>query len=104
MSDPATVLLLERLLTEVQGLRAAIESRAAPPAAAEPAAELLDVKGAAGYCGNLSASTIYRAAERGELRCLRAGARLRFTRADLDAWMRGERPTQGAVVALRTRS
>ena len=98
-------LLLEGVWGELQGLRADLAStrqaQTAPGAATEPEG-LLDVKRAAAHC-NVSVTTIYRASERGELRRMRAGARVRFTRADLDAWLRGERPDPARVISLKRR-
>lgn len=101
MTDPSALALLAKLVDEVAGLRSDLArmAPAAPASASEPES-LLDVKAAAALCG-VSPTTIYRAAERGELRCLRAGARLRFSRADLDAWMRGERPEPGRVLSIK---
>lgn len=100
---PSTIALLGAVLDELRALRQAIEAqRSAPPAAPEPEG-VFDVAGTAAFA-RVSPSTIYRAAERGKPRCLRAGVRLRFARADIDVWMRGERGRQGSVVALRPRS
>lgn len=106
MSEPAgfgtLALLVERLIGEVQGLRSDLDARKvpAPPTVAGDPEGLLDVKGAAAHC-RCSTTTIYRSAERGELRCMRAGARVRFVRADLDAWLRGERPEPGRLLAIK---
>jgi excisionase family DNA binding protein len=103
-ASTAVVALLARVLDELVGLRADLVRQAPAPATEKDDPEaLLDVKGAAARCG-VSATTIYRASERGELRCMRAGARVRFTRADLDAWLRGERPDPARVLSLNRRS
>jgi len=48
---------------------------------------LLDALGAAAYL-NLSVSWVYKAAERGELPCLRIGSALRFEPESLRAWVK----------------
>jgi excisionase family DNA binding protein len=104
MSDPSELALLAKLVDEVAGLRADLAAaRRIPDPPALPVIEpegLIDVRAAAAHC-RVSPTTIYRASERGELRPMRAGARVRFTRADLDAWLRGERPEPGRVLPLR---
>ncbi len=106
MSDPSgfgtVAMLLERVLGELQGLRSDLAAGRAPASPPSPAESegLLSVRTAAAHCG-VSPTTIYRASERGELRCLRAGARVRFARADLDAWLRGERPEPGRLLAIK---
>jgi excisionase family DNA binding protein len=108
ISDAATVLLLERVLAELQGLRTDVAAFAPAPARAmlSPDAsnseELLDVKSAAAYC-RVSLTTIYRASERGQLPCLHAGSRVRFARPQLDAWLRGERPEPGRILTIKQR-
>ena len=51
---------------------------------------LLSVDGAADYMG-ISRWTVYRMAREGSLRTLRAGTRLRFRRADIDAYLERDR-------------
>ena len=101
MTEPAgfatLALLLERVLREVVGLRADLAGvRQALPVGptATKVDGLLDVRAAASYCA-CSTSTLYRAEERGELPCLRVGSRVRFSRKDLDAWLRCARPARG---------
>jgi len=48
---------------------------------------LLDARGAASYL-SLSLSWVYKAAERGELPCLRIGSALRFEPEALRAWVK----------------
>ena len=48
---------------------------------------LLDARGAAAYL-NLSVSWVYKAAERGELPCLRIGSALRFEPESLRVWVK----------------
>lgn len=102
MSDPATVLLLERLLAEVQGLRAAIEARPAAPVAASEPEGLLDVKGAGRLLG-MSPSWVYQRSEAGELPCVRLGGARRFDPAELRAYARGELPSPGRLLPIRKR-
>ncbi len=100
MSDAATVLLLERLLAEVQGLRAAVEAKAPPPAPplADPEG-LLTAKQAAALLG-MSESWVYQRAESGELPCVRLGHALRFDPAALRTYASGERSRQANVLPL----
>lgn len=54
------------------------------PGVLEP---LLDARDAAAYL-NLSVSWVYKAAERGELPCLRIGSALRFEPESLRSWVK----------------
>lgn len=98
-------LLVERLLGEVQGLRADLAAaRRAPPTsggAAEPEG-LLTAK-QAGVLLGMSESWIYQRTEAGELPCVRLGHSVRFVPAALRAYARGERPATGRVLALPRR-
>ncbi len=99
MSDPAIVLLLERLLVAIEGLRADLAARTpAPPPAPEPEG-LLTAKQAAGFL-RMSESWVYQHAESGELPCIHLGGALRFDPGELRAYARGEPVRQATVLPL----
>jgi excisionase family DNA binding protein len=54
---------------------------------------LLDARDAANYL-NLSVSWVYKAAEKGELPCLRIGSALRFEPEALRAWVKSKTRAQ----------
>jgi predicted DNA-binding transcriptional regulator AlpA len=47
-----------------------------------------DYRRASEYCGGVSATTLWRAKKRGDLRASGPSGVVRFHKADLDAWMR----------------
>jgi hypothetical protein len=48
-----------------------------------------DYRRASEYCGGVSATTLWRATKRGDLRMSGPSGVARFHKADLDSWMRG---------------
>ncbi len=92
-------LLLERLLSAVEGLRSDLAAAKAAPAAAPEFEKLLDARGAAALLG-MSESWIYQRVEASELPHVRLGHAIRFERSALLAYARGERGQQGRVVAF----
>lgn len=52
----------------------------------------------------ISASWLYKAAQRGEVPCYRFGSAIRFDPVELQAWAKGGRRDTAAVVALPNRA
>jgi excisionase family DNA binding protein len=67
-----------------------------------PQEGLLDVRETAAYL-SLAASTIYKLSSSGRLSSVKMGGRLRFRRADLDAYVAGHRRGEDVVVELAKR-
>jgi excisionase family DNA binding protein len=100
MSDPAVVLLLERLLGEVQALRAAVEAKPpVPPAAPTEPEGLWDAKQVAAYLG-CSKSWVYDAEAAGRLPAMHVGGMLRFDPAAIRDLGRGKTPPGGRLLRL----
>ncbi len=99
-SDPATVLLLERLLAAVEGLRADLAAARAAPAAAPVTDALWKVPEVAAFVG-CSRSKIYQGAEAGTIPCIRVGGQLRFEPDVIRRWARGDAPATTRVLPIR---
>jgi excisionase family DNA binding protein len=92
MSDPTIVLLLERMLVELQGLNSALACKQMPGVANEDTEETLwDVREVARFL-RCSSSKVYALAGDGRLPALRPipGGQVRFDPAMVRAWARGE--------------
>ena len=97
-SDPAIVLLLERLLVAIEGLRADLAASKAPPAVA-PAESLWGVGEVAQFVG-CSRSKLYQWAAAGKIPSLHVGGQLRFEPEAVRRWARGEAVRPATVVSL----
>ena len=88
MGIDSAIRTVQEFLNEAKNARAG--GMNSPVASAKPALpdnSLMDARAAASYLG-LSLSWVYKAAERGELPCVRIGAALRFDRQALVEWVR----------------
>ncbi len=106
MSEPAgfgtVALLLERLIGEVQALRADLatvaRSPAAPAKAPEPEGGLWDADDLASYL-KASRSWVYDAAAADRIPSIRVSGMLRFDPEAIKAWAKGSRT--GRVIPMR---
>ncbi|HUB06292.1 MAG TPA: helix-turn-helix domain-containing protein [Myxococcales bacterium] len=101
----ATVaLLLERLVCELQGLRADVATarRAEASAAVAEPEGLWTAADVAGYL-RCSRSKVYQAAEAGNLPSLHVGGQLRFEPEQVRAWARNAAAPDNRVVPMRRR-
>lgn len=106
MSEPAgfatVALLLERLIGEVQGLRAAVEAKAGQPALTSEPEALWTAAEVASYL-RCSKSKVYQAAEAATLPSLHVGGQLRFEPERVKAWARNSATPTTRVLPLRRR-
>lgn len=105
MSDPTgfgtVALLLERVIVELQGLRADLARQAMAPAVEREDLEgLWDANRVAGFVG-CSKSWVYDAEAAGRLPSLHIGGMLRFDPKEIRALLQAQPGTRGRILALK---
>jgi excisionase family DNA binding protein len=106
VSEPAgfatLALLVERLIGEVQGLRADLARHVQPAAgSASPGTEALWTAAEVATYLRCSRSKVYQAAEAGTLPRLHVGGQLRFEPERVKAWARNPTAAAGSVLPMR---